>query len=77
MVNGVASSSTSLNSEDDSSGMKPPAKFPEENLLLSKGDGAGYLPARPGMLLKNGRYEVIRKLSYGMSSSTWLVFDAQ
>ena len=57
----------------------PPAgvniSFPEEPLHLSGGQGFGFFPARAGLLLNGGRYEILRKLGRGQFSSTWLVFD--
>jgi hypothetical protein len=37
----------------------------------------GYYPAKPGILLKNGRYEVSRMLGSGQSSSVFLVRDLE
>ena len=51
--------------------------FPEEQLLLSGEQGFGFFPARLGLLLKDGRYELLRKLGRGKYSSTWLVIDTQ
>jgi len=51
--------------------------FPEEPLDLTREQGAGYFLARSGMLLKDGRYRIIRKLGYGSRSSVWLVDDLQ
>ena len=57
----------------------PPAavniSFPEEPLHLSGDQGFGFFPARAGLLLNGGRYEILRKLGRGQFSSTWLVFD--
>ncbi|KAI0046144.1 kinase-like protein [Auriscalpium vulgare] len=49
--------------------------FPEENLLLNVPEGHGFFLTRPGALLKDGRYKVIRKLGRGRCSSTFLVED--
>jgi hypothetical protein len=49
--------------------------FSEEPLFLSGGQGFGFFPARPGLLLNDGRYEVLRKLGRGQFSSTWLASD--
>ena len=51
------------------------SQFPEEPLNLPTSEGFGYYPAYPGLKLKEGRYEVIRKLGYGPRSSVWLVED--
>ena len=51
------------------------SQFPEEPLNLPASEGFGYYPACPGLKLKEGRYEVIRKLGYGPRSSVWLVED--
>jgi len=51
--------------------------FPEEPLSLSGEQGFGFFPARVGLLLNNGRYEILRKLGRGQFSSTWLVSDSQ
>jgi hypothetical protein len=37
----------------------------------------GYYPAKPGLLLNNGRYEVSRMLGSGQSSSVFLVRDLE
>ncbi len=39
--------------------------------------GVGFFPAYPGLLLNNGRYEIMRKLGEGQFSTTWLVTDSQ
>lgn len=49
--------------------------FSEEPLFLSGEQGFGFFPARPGLLLNDGRYEVLRKLGRGQLSSTWLASD--
>ena len=51
------------------------SQFPEEPLNLPTSEGFGYYPAYPSLKLKEGRYEVIRKLGYGPRSSVWLVED--
>ena len=51
------------------------SQFPEEPLNLPTSEGFGYYPAYPSLKLKEGRYEVIRKLGYGPRSSLWLVED--
>jgi hypothetical protein len=51
--------------------------FPEEPLALSAQEGFGFFPAYPGLQLKDGRYQVLRKLGTGQFSSTWLVLDSQ
>jgi hypothetical protein len=54
-----------------------PNVFPEEPLTRSAEDGFGFFPASPGLQVKDGRYEVLRKLGRGQHSSTWLVLDSQ
>jgi hypothetical protein len=49
--------------------------FPEENLALTADQGFGFFPGSPGLTLKNGCYEVVRKLGRGQFSSTWLVVN--
>ena len=51
--------------------------FPEEPLHLSGDQGFGFFPARAGLLLNNGRYEILRKLGRGQYFTTWLVSDSQ
>ena len=51
------------------------SQFPEEPLNLPASEGFGYYPAYPGLKVKDGRYEVIRKLGYGPRSSVWLALD--
>ncbi|KAF8062423.1 kinase-like domain-containing protein [Lyophyllum atratum] len=53
------------------------SQFPEEPLDLSTERGFGYFAAYPGLLLKQGRYKVIRKLGFGPRSSVWLASDLQ
>ncbi|KAF8062421.1 kinase-like domain-containing protein [Lyophyllum atratum] len=53
------------------------SQFPEEPLDLSTEQGFGYFAAYPGLLLKEGRYEIIRKLGFGPRSSVWLASDLQ
>lgn len=36
-----------------------------------------FFHARPGLKLKNARYEVLRKLGTGVYSSTWLISDTE
>jgi serine/threonine-protein kinase SRPK3 len=55
----------------------PVNPFPEEQLSLSGEQRCGFFPARLGLLLKDGRYELLRKLGRGRYSSTWLVLDSQ
>ena len=55
----------------------PANPFPEEQLSLSGEQGFGFFPAHLGLLLKDGRYELLRKLGRGKYSSTWLVLDSQ
>ncbi|KIM48541.1 hypothetical protein M413DRAFT_20919 [Hebeloma cylindrosporum] len=50
--------------------------FPEEPLHLTCKEGYGYFPGYPGQKLKNGRYEITRKVGYGPRSSVWLVLDS-
>ncbi|KAF8056922.1 kinase-like domain-containing protein [Lyophyllum atratum] len=51
--------------------------FPEEPLDLSTQQGFGYFAGYPGLLLKQGRYKLIRKLGFGPRSSVWLASDLQ
>jgi len=44
---------------------------------LTREQGAGYYPAHPEMLLKEGKYRIVRKLGYGSRSSVWLVAEVQ
>ena len=53
------------------------SQSPEEPLNLPASEGFGYYPTYPGLKLKEGRYEVIRKLGYGPRSSVWLVEDSK
>ncbi|KAF8056924.1 kinase-like domain-containing protein [Lyophyllum atratum] len=53
------------------------AQFPEEPLDLSMEQGFGYFAGYPGLLLKEGRYKIIRKLGFGPRSSVWLASDLQ
>ncbi len=59
--------------------MPPPdvTTFPEEPLSLSGDQGFGYFPARAGLLLNDGQYEILRKLGHGQFSSIWLVSDSR
>ncbi|KAF9514864.1 hypothetical protein BS47DRAFT_1392124 [Hydnum rufescens UP504] len=47
--------------------------FPEEPLLKILEQGAGFFPARPGLVLGDGKYRILRKLGWGQHSSPWLV----
>jgi serine/threonine protein kinase len=47
--------------------------FPEEPLLKTLEQGAGFFPGQPGLVLGNGKYRILRKLGWGQHSSTWLV----
>lgn len=51
--------------------------FPEEPLSLSGDQGCGFFLGRIGLLLNNGRYEILRKLGRGRYSNTWLVSDSR
>ncbi|KAF8056921.1 kinase-like domain-containing protein [Lyophyllum atratum] len=51
------------------------SQFPEEPLDLSTEQGFGYFAGHPGLLLKEGRYKIIRKLGFGPRSSVWLASD--
>lgn len=51
--------------------------FPEEPLHLSGEQGFGFFPAHAGLLLNNGRYEILRKLGRGQYFTTWLVSDSR
>ncbi|KAF8062442.1 kinase-like domain-containing protein [Lyophyllum atratum] len=53
------------------------SQFPEEPLDLSTEQGFGYFAGYPGLLLKQGRYKIVRKLGFGPRSSVWLVSDLQ
>ena len=53
--------------------MSTSTSFPEENLSLTANQGFGFFPGSPGLTLKNGSYEIVRKLGSGQSSSTWLI----
>ncbi|KAF8056956.1 kinase-like domain-containing protein [Lyophyllum atratum] len=53
------------------------SQFPEEPLDSSTEQGFGYFAGYPGLLLKQGRYKVIRKLGFGPRSSVWLASDLQ
>jgi hypothetical protein len=44
-------------------------------LSLTADQGYGYFPASPGLVLKNGRYEVVRMLGIGQKSSVFMVHD--
>lgn len=44
-------------------------------LALTVEQGYGYFPARPGLTLKDGRYEVSRMLGISQLSSVFLVRD--
>jgi len=50
--------------------------FPEEPLDLSPSEGGGYYPAEIHQKLKDGKYEIVRKLGCGPRSSTWLTTRA-
>lgn len=50
---------------------------PEEDFLLPIEQGGGYLNSRFGDSLKDGRYNILRKLGVGQYSSIWLVRDTQ
>ncbi|KIM48527.1 hypothetical protein M413DRAFT_20908 [Hebeloma cylindrosporum] len=52
------------------------AQFPEEPLHLTSSEGFGYFPGYPGQKLKQGQYEVIRKVGYGPRSSLWLALNS-
>jgi serine/threonine-protein kinase SRPK3 len=58
-------------------GMNTFKLFPEEPLHQSGDQGFGFFPARAGLLLNNGRYEILRKLGRGQYFTTWLVFDSR
>ncbi|KAG6911426.1 hypothetical protein DXG01_016523 [Tephrocybe rancida] len=47
------------------------SEFPEEPLDAV----VGYIPAKPDDILNDGRYTILRKLGWGLRSSTWLVAD--
>lgn len=47
----------------------------EELLKRTAVDSFGFFPAYPGLLLNDGRYEVVRMLGLGQFSSTILVAD--
>jgi serine/threonine-protein kinase SRPK3 len=51
--------------------------FPEEPLLKTLEQGAGFFPVQPGLVLSNGKYCILRKLGWGQHSSTWLVDGLQ
>jgi serine/threonine-protein kinase SRPK3 len=51
----------------------PVVECPEENLHLTQNQGFGFYPGSPGQKLKDGYYDIIRKLGRGRCSSTWLV----
>ncbi|KAF9514809.1 hypothetical protein BS47DRAFT_1328588 [Hydnum rufescens UP504] len=51
--------------------------FPEEPLLKTLEQGAGFFPARPGLVLDDGKYRILRKLGWGQHSSVWLVHGLQ
>jgi hypothetical protein len=51
----------------------PLVECPEESLYLTREQGYGYFPGSPGQKLKDGSYEILRKLGRGRYSSTWLV----
>ena len=44
----------------------------EEPLMLSSELGYGYYPLTLGERLHNDKYEVVRKLGWGLNSSAWL-----
>jgi hypothetical protein len=46
---------------------------PEEGIEAY--DPEGLHPVHIGDMLRNGRYRVLRKLGYGVESTTWLVQD--
>jgi hypothetical protein len=49
--------------------------MPNPDLSRTARDGYGYFPASPGLTLKDGRYEVLRMLGSGQTSSVFLVRD--
>jgi hypothetical protein len=49
----------------------------KELLKRSAADTFGFFPAYPGLLLKLGRYKVIRLLGFGQFSSAVLVEDLE
>lgn len=46
-------------------------------LLLTTEQGYGHFPARPRLVLKDGRYEVVRMLGRGRTASIFLVRDLE
>ncbi|KAJ3555795.1 hypothetical protein NP233_g12125 [Leucocoprinus birnbaumii] len=53
----------------------PSRAFSEES--LARYCQGGYHPVRIGDVFANGRYEVLRKLGYGLYSTVWLAFDSE
>lgn len=37
----------------------------------------GYHPVRIGDLLHHGKYEIVRKIGYGVYSTVWLTYDRE
>lgn len=69
-------SSLSLNRPNaDVSQDKLDFTFDEEPLVLPKTDGYGYFPISIGQTLLDGRYNILRKLGWGMGSTVWLSRD--
>lgn len=52
-----------------------PAQISFTPLVLTADQGYGYFPARPGLILKGGRYKISRMLGIGQTSSVFLVRD--
>lgn len=58
----------------------PPRTLLYKKLMSAAQDASSLLDQlllRPGQMLKDGRYEVHRKLGGGLFSNTWLVSDSQ
>ncbi len=47
----------------------------EEPHMLRYPHPPGFIPLQLGDRLCNGRYDIVRKLGYGISSSVWLARD--